>query len=54
VRIPPELHRDIALRARMAGKSLNGWVTDLLGRAASLPEPPSQNSGDRAYPPRSA
>jgi predicted HicB family RNase H-like nuclease len=48
VRIPPDLHRDIALRARMAGKSLNGWVTDLLGQAASLPEPPAQNSSDRA------
>jgi predicted HicB family RNase H-like nuclease len=34
VRIPPELHRDIALRARVAGKSLNGWVTDLLRNGA--------------------
>ena len=54
VRIPPELHRDIALRARMAGKSLNGWVTDLLAQAAALPEPPVQKPGDRTYPSRSA
>ena len=49
VRIPPELHRDIALRARMAGKSLNGWVSDLLGQAAALPEPPAQEPNVRAH-----
>ena len=39
VRIPPELHRDVALRARLAGKSLNGWVTDLLGQAVVSSHP---------------
>ena len=53
VRISPELHRDIALRARMAGKSLNGWVIDLLGQAAALPEPPVQEPNVRAYKTRS-
>jgi predicted HicB family RNase H-like nuclease len=54
VRIPPELHRDIALRARMAGKSLNGWVTDLLEQAAALPEPTQQKPSDLTYQSRSA
>ena len=54
VRIPPELHRDIALRARMAGKSLNGWVTDLLGQAVALPEPLEQKPNSRGYQTRSA
>jgi predicted HicB family RNase H-like nuclease len=54
VRIPPELHRDIALRARMAGKSLNSWVTDLLGQAVDFPETSAQKSGNRAYQPQSA
>lgn len=30
LRIPPELHRDIALRAKLAHKSLNSWVTEVL------------------------
>ncbi|MBX3001233.1 MAG: type II toxin-antitoxin system HicB family antitoxin [Caldilineaceae bacterium] len=30
LRIPPELHRDIALRAKLANKSLNSWVTEVL------------------------
>jgi predicted HicB family RNase H-like nuclease len=54
VRIPPELHRDIALRARLAGKSLNGWVTDLLGQAVALPEPSEQNPNSLSYQARSA
>jgi predicted HicB family RNase H-like nuclease len=54
VRIPPELHRDIALRARMAGQSLNGWITDLLGRAAALPATPAQKPGNRTYQSNSA
>ena len=54
VRIPPELHRDVALRARLAGKSLNGWITDLLDQAAAAPEPPAQESVNRGYRPRSA
>jgi len=35
VRIPPELHRDIALQARLTDKSLNGWVTELLETAVT-------------------
>jgi predicted HicB family RNase H-like nuclease len=30
LRIPPELHRDIALRAKLADKSLNSWVAEVL------------------------
>jgi predicted HicB family RNase H-like nuclease len=34
VRIAPELHRDIAIRARLADKSLNAWVGEILEHAA--------------------
>lgn len=30
VRIPPELHRKITIKARMADKSLNSWISDTL------------------------
>ena len=30
VRIPPRLHRDVALRARLEHHSLNGWVMRVL------------------------
>lgn len=30
VRIPPELHRAISTQARIANKSLNSWMTELL------------------------
>ncbi len=30
LRVPPELHRDLALRARLVNKSLNSWVTEQL------------------------
>jgi predicted HicB family RNase H-like nuclease len=30
LRIPPELHRDIALQAKLAHKSLNSWVAEVL------------------------
>lgn len=30
VRIPPVLHRDVALQARLRNKSLNSWVMELL------------------------
>jgi len=30
LRIPPELHAEIASRATVAGKSLNQWVADML------------------------
>jgi predicted HicB family RNase H-like nuclease len=29
VRVPPELHRQIYIQARLANKSLNHWVSDL-------------------------
>lgn len=35
VRVPPELHRDAALQARLRNKSLNSWVADLLAEAAA-------------------
>jgi predicted HicB family RNase H-like nuclease len=33
VRVEPELHKKIAIRARKDGKSLNAWVHDALGEA---------------------
>jgi predicted HicB family RNase H-like nuclease len=30
VRIPPQLHREIAVQAKVANKSLNSWLGDLL------------------------
>jgi predicted HicB family RNase H-like nuclease len=35
VRIPPELHRDATLQARLRNKSLNSWVAELLAEAAT-------------------
>ena len=34
VRVAPELHKTIAIRARQDGKSLNSWVHDTLAKAA--------------------
>lgn len=34
VRIPPALHAEITLAATAAGKSLNQWVTEALGKQA--------------------
>lgn len=34
VRVPPELHADMAVAAAASGKSLNQWVVDALGREA--------------------
>ena len=34
-RIPPELHREVNIAARVAGKSLNAWVTERLEMAVS-------------------
>ena len=34
VRIPPELHRDISVQAKIANQSLNSWVTALLEQRA--------------------
>ena len=33
VRLPAELHRKAYIQARLADKSLNGWVTDVLQKA---------------------
>jgi predicted HicB family RNase H-like nuclease len=33
LRVPPQVHAEIAVRAAAAGKSLNQWVTDLLDQA---------------------
>ena len=35
IRVPPELHRDAALQARLRNKSLNSWVAALLAEAAT-------------------
>ena len=35
IRVPPELHRDAALQARLRNKSLNSWVAELLAEAAT-------------------
>ncbi len=34
VRVEPELHKTIVIRARQDGKSLNSWVHDTLTKAA--------------------
>lgn len=33
-RVSPEVHRKAALAAELAGKSLNAWAEDVLGKAA--------------------
>jgi predicted HicB family RNase H-like nuclease len=35
-RVPPELHRQVNLAARISGKSLNAWVVEQLQAAAAL------------------
>jgi predicted HicB family RNase H-like nuclease len=32
LRIPPDLHAKVATSAQLAGKSINQWATDALGR----------------------
>ena len=34
-RIPPELHRQVNLAARLAGKSLNAWLSEQLQSAVA-------------------
>ncbi len=34
IRVPPRLHRDLAVAARASGKSLNAWATEALEDAA--------------------
>jgi len=54
VRIPPVLHRDVALQARLRNKSLNSWVMELL--EASVAERSSSKRDEqkrgRPRPPR--
>jgi predicted HicB family RNase H-like nuclease len=33
LRVPPELHRNAQVMAQAAGKSLNQWATEVIGRA---------------------
>ena len=35
VRVEPELHKTIAIKAREDGKSLNSWIHDTLAKAAA-------------------
>jgi predicted HicB family RNase H-like nuclease len=35
VRIPPELHRAIAIQAKLANKSLNSWVGEVLAASTN-------------------
>ena len=48
-RISPELHREVNIAARVAGKSLNAWVTEQLETAVSDPTN-SKKSRKRATP----
>lgn len=36
VRLPPELHADVATAAAAEGKSLNQWVVEALGREVQI------------------
>jgi predicted HicB family RNase H-like nuclease len=36
LRLPSELHAEVALRAASSGKSLNQWVTDLLEQSVQV------------------
>lgn len=38
VRLEPSLHRDIATRAELTGKSLNTWVAEALAQALETPK----------------
>lgn len=37
LRLDPELHRQITLRARRANKSLNLWINETLAQAVEMP-----------------
>jgi predicted HicB family RNase H-like nuclease len=51
VRVPPELHRDVALQARLKKKSLNSWVAELMAEAAGLRTNAAPAKGASAFPP---
>lgn len=34
LRVPPELHAKVAMLAKVHGKSINTWVTQLLSEAS--------------------
>jgi predicted HicB family RNase H-like nuclease len=36
LRVPTDLHAELALRAAAAGKSLNQWVADMLAQAIQM------------------
>jgi predicted HicB family RNase H-like nuclease len=36
LRLPTELHAELAMRAASSGKSLNQWVTDLLSQSVQV------------------
>ncbi len=35
LRIPPDLHAKVAASAQIAGKSINQWAAEALGRVAN-------------------
>lgn len=47
IRIEPALHRDIAIVASRAGKSINAWVTEVFQRAIQSRSAEPQVSGHR-------
>ena len=51
VHVPPELHRDVALQARLKKKSLNSWVAELMAEAAGLRTNAAPAQGTSAFPP---
>lgn len=49
LRLPPELHREAALRAEMTGTSLNQWIVDLVAQHTSKAAAANQHAfGKRA------
>jgi predicted HicB family RNase H-like nuclease len=38
LRLEPEIHRDIAVRAALEGKSLNAWIVDALQSTLGVSE----------------
>ena len=36
IRITPELHRQVYLKAKLEGKSLNGWICDVVRSSVEL------------------
>jgi len=38
VRLEPELHKELSLKARLSNRSLNAYIADVLGAAVSHPD----------------